>query len=102
MLIVDPFPPGRRDPQGIHAALWEEIEDTAFELPADKRLTLAAYESGLVIRAFVETVAVGDRLPEMPLFLESDRYVPVPLESTYTTAFDGMPKRWREVLSAPD
>ena len=49
-----------------------------------------------------ETVAVGDRLPEMPLFIEPDRHVPVPLEPTYATAFEGMPLRWREVLSAPD
>jgi hypothetical protein len=26
LLIVDPFPPGPRDPQGIHAAIWAEVE----------------------------------------------------------------------------
>lgn len=37
LLIVDLFPPGPRDPQGIHAAIWSEISDDNFELPADKR-----------------------------------------------------------------
>src|SRR5207248_239516 len=43
LLLVDLHPPGPRDPQGIHAALWAEISDEPFTLPADKRLTLAAY-----------------------------------------------------------
>jgi hypothetical protein len=46
-------------------------------------------------------VAVGDTLPEMPLFLEPDGYVTVPLEATYQTAFDVLPSRWRNVLEPP-
>lgn len=101
LLIVDPFPPGKRDPHGVHGAIWEEVRDEAFEPPDDKPLTLVAYESGLTTRAYIEPVAVGDILPEMPLFLEPDGYVPVPLESTYQTAFDVLPRRWRNVLEPP-
>jgi hypothetical protein len=64
-------------------------------------LTLAAYESGLTLRAFVEPVAVGDSLPEMPLFLEFGGYVPIPLEATYRTAFEGMPRYWQRALAGP-
>jgi hypothetical protein len=35
----------------------------------------------------------------MPLFLTPDVYVPVPLDSTYTAAWEGMPAYWREVLA---
>ena len=98
LLLVDPFPPGRRDPNGIHAAIWSEVEDDPFVLSADKPLTLAAYESDLITRAYVETVAVGDVLPDMPLFLEPDGCVKVPLEATYQTAFAVMPRRWRNEL----
>jgi hypothetical protein len=38
----------------------------------------------------------------MPLYLEPDLYVPVPLEATYQTAFAMMPKRWRDVLEGPE
>jgi hypothetical protein len=31
---------------------------------------------------------VGDLLPEMPLFLKPEFYVPVPLEETYQTIWD--------------
>ena len=34
----------------------------------------------------------------MPLFLQSDRYINVPLEPTYQASYDGMPDFWRGVL----
>src|SRR4029079_16672092 len=45
--IVDPFPPGPHDPGGVHAAIWKEIGDASSEPPADKPLTLVAYECAL-------------------------------------------------------
>ena len=98
LLIIDLFAPGPRDPQGIHAAIWSEIVADDFRLPADKPLTLVAYSAGEVKTAYIEPVAVGDVLPEMPLFLEPDVYVPLPLEATYQTAWGGVPGRWRRVL----
>jgi hypothetical protein len=35
MLIVDLFPPSKRDPQGIHKAIWDEVREEPFELPPD-------------------------------------------------------------------
>jgi len=101
LLIVDPFPPGPRDPNGVHGLIWEQITDDAYHIPADKPLTLAAYETELWTRAYVENFAVGDALAEMPLFLEPNGCVMVPLEATYQTAFDVMPSRWRDVLQPP-
>jgi hypothetical protein len=101
LLILDPFPPGPRDENGIHAAIWEEVQDEPFQLPADKRLTLVAYECGLTTRAYIEPVAVGEALPDMPLFLEPEGCVWVPLEATYQTAFQVLPERWRNVLEPP-
>ena len=98
LLIVDPFPPGPRDPNGVHAAIWEEVEDTAFQLPDDKPLTLVSYECDLTTRAYIEPIAVGDALPDMPLFLEPNGYIAVPLESTYQAAYEVMPRRWRDEL----
>jgi hypothetical protein len=100
LLIVDPLPPTSRDPQGVHAAIWAEVEDAAFELPADKPLTLVAYECDLSTRAYVEPVAVGDALPDMPQFLEPNGCVMVPLETTYQSSFAVMPRRWKNVLEA--
>ena len=100
LLILDLFPPGPRDPRGIHGAIWDTIAGEEYTPPADKPLTLAAYESALAFRAYVEPVAVGDVLPEMPLFLRPGGHVPVPLEATYQSAWEVFPRRWRGVIEA--
>lgn len=100
LLLIDPFPPGKSDPQGIHAAIWEEMTGESFQLPVDKPLTTVTYECDFTTRAYIEPVAVDDRLPEMALFIEPNSCVMVPLESTYQTAYSVMPRRWREVLEA--
>ena len=55
VLVVDPFPPGPHDPDGIHGAVWRAATGRAFDLPDDKPLTLAAYEArtGARVGAFV-------------------------------------------------
>jgi hypothetical protein len=98
LLIIDPLPPGRRDPCGLHGLIWDEVKDHAFTPPSDKPLTLVAYESDLITRAYVENVAVGAVLPDMLLFLEPDGCIMVPLEATYCAAFAVQPRRWRDVL----
>lgn len=100
LLILDLFPPGPRDPRGIHGVLWEDIEGDEVP-PPTKPLTLAAYEVDQTIRAYVEYAAVGENLPAMPLFLEPRGCIMVPLDATYQAAFQGMPKRWRTVLEPP-
>lgn len=99
MLIVDLFPPSSRDPQGIHAEVWGEDCSEDYALPEGQPLTCVAYLAGPSAEAFIEPVGVGNQLPEMPLFLTPEIYVPVPLEPTYQAAWNGMPAFWREVLT---
>jgi hypothetical protein len=101
LLVLDLLPPGKHDPKGLHGAIWEDITDQEYLLPADKPMTLAAYESALAVRAYVEQTAVGVELPESPLYLEPGGHVDVPLETTYQAAFAAVPRRWRQVLEAP-
>jgi hypothetical protein len=101
LLIIDLFPPTRRDPQGIHQKIWGEVTEEDFELPADKRLTLASYAAGVPVRAFVEPVAVRDPLPEMPLFLDPASYVLVPLEQSYEVTWRACPEEFRERITGP-
>jgi len=98
LLILDLIPPTRRDPHGIHGAIWEALTAEEYEAPPDKPLTLAAHEADAGVRAFVESASVGDTLPEMPLFLKPGGHVPVALESTYQAAWDAVPRRWQLVI----
>lgn len=102
VLVIDLHPPTRNDPRGVHSLVAEEITGEPFDPPADKPLTLAAYEATRPPVAYVEPVAVGDELPEMPLFLMPGGHVRVPLEPTYLAAWDGIPLRWRRVIEAGD
>lgn len=99
VLLVDLLPPGRHDPQGIHGPVWEGYGSLADD-PAtdDKPYTLASYVAEPFTEAFVEPLGLGDDLPEMPLFLQADSYVNVPLESTYRAAHRGLPSYVREIL----
>jgi hypothetical protein len=101
LLVVDLFPPGRRDPQGIHKAIWDEFLEEELERPPDKPLTLAAYDAGPPQVAYVEFVAVGDALPEMPLFLQPENYVRAPLEETYQAAWKVFPAALKGLLETP-
>jgi len=104
LLVIDLFPPSERDLQGIHPAIWgdfEEDKDEDFTLPADKPLTLASYDAGPPPTAYIEPIAVGDVLPEMPLFLEPEFYVPAPLEATYQMSWSRFPAALKGLLEAP-
>ena len=48
--------------------------------------------------AYVEPIGVGDALPEMPLFLKPEIYVPTPLEATYQTTWDVFPSVLKGLL----
>jgi len=98
LLILDLIPPTRRDPNGIHGAIWEALTDEEYKAPPGKPLALAAYEADMGVRAFVEPVAVGDALLETPLSLKAGGHVPVALESTYQSAWEAVPRRWRSVI----
>jgi hypothetical protein len=101
LLVVDLFPPGKRDPQGIAKAIWDEFEDEDLELPPDKPLILASFDAGPPRVAYFEPVAVGDMLPDMPLFLQPELYVPAPLEATYQSTWAVFPAALKGLLEIP-
>ena len=66
-LMIDLFPSGPRDPQGIAQAIWDElVGESLGTRPADKLLTVAAYDAGDELTAYVDALAVGDLLPRCP------------------------------------
>ncbi|MGH7168900.1 MAG: DUF4058 family protein [Gemmataceae bacterium] len=98
LLVIDLFPPSVRDPQGMAKAIWDEIEEQPYELPADKRLTLAAFVAGVPKTAYLEEVGIGDVLPDMPAYLDADSYVLVPLEATYQATWASCPEDMRDAV----
>jgi hypothetical protein len=101
LLVVDLFPPSERDPQGIHKAICDEFGDRPFDLPPDKPLTVVSYRTAPILTAYVEPVAAGDDLPEMPLFLSGQTYVLAPLEEPYRTSWAVFPADFKGLLEPP-
>jgi hypothetical protein len=98
LMVIDLFPPGRRDPKGMHHAIWDPFcEEVEFEVPPDKPLVLASYDAH-ELSAYVESLGVGDLLVDMPIFLLSGRYVPAPLEATYQAAWSVFPAPLKKLL----
>ena len=101
LLVVDLFPPSQRDPQGVSKAIWDEIGSAEFALPPDKPLSAAAYRASPTRTAFIEPLAVGDPLPEVPIFLTDFDYVPAPLEETYMASWAAYPADFKAMLETP-
>jgi hypothetical protein len=98
LLIIDLFPPGRYDAQGIHSLIWENYGDELDAPPPGRPVALTSYLARSLPEAYLEFAALGDPLPAMPLFLDLHAYVSVPLAATYEAAYRGVPAIWREVL----
>lgn len=104
LLLIDPFPPTPRDPAGLHAAFWKALtRRTADARPAGKPLTVASYATDDERRcsAYVTPLAVGDPLPDPPLFLRPDLPVQVPLAATYDAAWAGFPGPLKPLVEVP-
>jgi hypothetical protein len=98
VVVVDLLPAGRYDPQGMNDALMVALQGTGEDWPAGKPLTFASYVAKAEPTAYVECVAVGDPIPDLPLFLTPTHYVTLPLGETYATAYEGVPGVWRKAL----
>jgi hypothetical protein len=101
LLIVDLFPPTPLDPDGIHRVIWGEGGEGDYALPGDRRLTCVSYVGYPGPAVYLQPVGVGDPLPDMPIFLTRQVYVPVPLEASYLAAWEGVPDFMQEELAAP-
>jgi hypothetical protein len=105
LLVVDLFPPGKHDPNRLHELIWDEFssdgdeQEPVADLPTDLPLTLASYDAGPVKVAYVEPVAVGQPLPDMPVFLLPELHVSVPLGATYETTWNLYPNALKELLT---
>ncbi len=99
VLLIDLLPPGRYDPQGLHGAIWRFFDPAGYQPPANEPFTLASYRwDGSEPEVFLEPVGLGRPLIDMPLFLNRERYILVPLERTYLEAYREMPAFWKNVI----
>lgn len=99
VLVLDCYPPRKRDPQGLHARIWGQLMDRP-DAQAVTGPAMASYacEAEDTFAYFLQPVTVGQALPDMPLYLAPERFVSLPLENTYQYAFESFSPRERKLL----
>lgn len=85
---------------------WTRASDAAlhdFQLSWATRLATRLNSGALppTHTGSVENVAVGDALPDVPIFLTEERYVPCPLEATYAQSWAVFPQALKAPLETP-
>lgn len=99
--VIDPFPATTTVPHGFHDMIWKKLGGRPYKLPAEPPLQFASYEAVQPPKCYVELLSSGDPIPSMPLFLQPNRYVSLPLEQTYGTAWEFTPKIDKVALTSP-
>jgi Protein of unknown function (DUF4058) len=100
LLLIDPFPPGKSDPDGMHAVIWKRYGQKPKPRPAARPLTAVSYSAGKPVAVYLKAFSLGETVPAMPLFLTPATAVTVPLETTYEDAWDDVPDPIRDRLLA--
>ncbi|MFH5806573.1 hypothetical protein [Alienimonas sp. DA493] len=99
VLVIDLYPPTPSAPDGLPAEIGAEWGDE-YRLNPATPLTLASYVADDPPVAYIQPLAVGDDLPDMPLFLDPGHYVNVPLAATYAENVARFPAPLRRALEA--
>jgi hypothetical protein len=84
----------------MHNVVWPMLNGDPHQFSADTPLIAAGYEAVVPPNCYVTPFAVGRELPDMPVFLEPDVSVTLPLGATYTAAFADVLPMHREMLGA--
>lgn len=101
VVFVDMFPPGSFDRAGLHGIIAGNWLEFAEPVPGnDPPLAVVSYDAGEPLTSYLEPLAVGDGLPDAPVFLKAGYYVPLPLEVTYQAAWDNLGSDIREFFEA--
>jgi hypothetical protein len=98
--VIDILPPGKHDPAGIPAAIWEglDTEPEPVGPPPGRPMTFSGFRADVKPIAYLDYAGIGDELPGVPLYLEGDLFVTIPLEQTYLTNYNELPAELKAEL----
>jgi hypothetical protein len=99
VVLIDLHRPGSFDPAGLHNVIWAELGQPPVPFQRERPLQVVSYRSAGSVSSLIEPRAVGEKLPEAPLFLTPSLLVALPLEQTYEAAFAALPANLRADLA---
>lgn len=106
VLVADFLRPGPHDPQGMHCTFWTRYSEAPHGVTTQEPVGIASYLAAVnnvqfQPVAYFESVAIGQNVPDMPLFLASGEYVQVPIQAIYDEAVASLPPPYQEDLETP-
>lgn len=96
---LDLLPPTKFTPDGLGGAIWTALEGDDYPFSRESPLAADSFQAGDVFDLYANPLAVGDELPDVPLFLDEDRYIELPLAPTYQSAFQSIAPKDRVLLA---
>lgn len=99
VVLIDLHRPGPFDPVGIHNVIWAELGQPPVSFLDNRPFQIISYRSAGSVSSLIEPRAVGEKLPEAPLFLTPSLLVALPLERTYEGAFAALPSNLKTALT---
>ena len=98
VVVLDVLPSARGGPS-LGIEVWAEASAVPPDLPQDRPLV----QTSICMRdgaphLYAEPAAVDQVLPSLPLFYEPEWYVTLPLEETYMTAWEDIPRPVRRQM----
>ena len=106
VVLLDLLPPSDFSPGGLHVSISSDIglhvsPDRPEWQPTERPIASISYLADRMgMRAYYEYLKVGDPFPELPLFLNTERYINLPLAETYDETFRGTAGITRQKLES--
>jgi hypothetical protein len=98
---LDILLPTKFTPVGLGGAIWSAVNGNDYPFTPEKPLAADSFHARDEIDLYANPLAVGDDLPDVPLFLSEETYIDLPLAATYAEAFASIAPDDRELLSRP-
>lgn len=100
LVHLDMLPPTPHAPANLSAAIWDAVNGADYPFALAKPFAADGFMADRVIELYANPLALGDEWPDVPLFLDTETYIDLPLAATYAQAFAGVAPQDRSLLTA--
>lgn len=101
LVHLDMLPPTPHALANLSSAIWDAADGRDYPFDPAKPFAADAFVADRVNELYANPLGLGDEWPLVPLFLDPETYIDLPLAETYEQAFAGVAPHDRERLSAP-
>ncbi len=98
---LDVLPATKSAPANLSSAIWDAVDGRDYPFDPAKPFAADSFVADRVNELYANPLGVGDEWPVVPLFLDTETYIELPLADTYAQAFAGVAPQDRGLLSAP-